>query len=91
MGAHKQEELYSYEEFVHIYLQDILKFHGSRFTTYSPSLQQQLRHLSFVAALINSRGQVQTVLEEHNIVKARMTSSVGSSPGRVWNISRGGR
>ena len=69
MGAHKQEELYSYEEFVHIYLQDILKFHGSRFTTYSPSLQQQLRHLSFVAALINSRGQVQTVLEEHNIVK----------------------
>ena len=69
MGSHKREELYSYEEFVHIYLQDMLKFHGTRFTTYSPSLQQQLRHLSFVAALINSRGQVQTVLEEHNIVK----------------------
>ena len=59
----------SFDEFVSTYLEDVLKFHGSRFTTYNLSLQQQIHHLSFVAKQIAAGGLVQTILEEHSIVR----------------------
>ena len=61
----------NFETFVSGYLHDVLKFHGQRFKTYNASLQQQIQHLSFVSDLVCNRGLLQTILDQHKIIKVK--------------------
>ena len=63
-----QEEM-RFHDFVSVFLQDLLKFHGARFKTYDASLQQQIQYLSFVAGVVVEHGLVKLILDEHNIVQ----------------------
>ena len=63
-----QEEM-RLHDFVSVFLEDLLKFHGTRFRTYDASLQQQIQYLSFVAGVVVKNGLVRTILDEHNIVQ----------------------
>ena len=63
-----QEEI-RFHNFVSVFLQDLLMFHGARFRTYDASLQQQIQYLSFVAGVVVKNGLVRTILDEHNIVQ----------------------
>ena len=63
-----QEEM-RFHDFVSVFLQDLLKFHGARFKTYDASLQQQIQYLSVVAGVVVEHGLVKLILDEHNIVQ----------------------
>ena len=63
-----QEEM-RFHNFVSVFLQDLLKFHGARFKTYDASLQQQIQYLSVVAGVVVEHGLVKLILDEHNIVQ----------------------
>ena len=63
-----QEEM-RFHDFVSVFLQDLLKFHGARFKTYDASLQQQIQYLSFVTGVVVEHGLVKLILDEHNIVQ----------------------
>ena len=58
-----------FEEFVSSYLQDVILYHGEGFRNYDPSLQQQIEHISFISSLVCQTGNVQAVLDHHQIVR----------------------